>query len=303
MRNRLLIFCILCLPLATQAQSHIELSINGGGGLSSLQYNPTSGGQKPGFGPVVGGGLHFFVNPHWGIGTGVNFTLYNATTTLHEYTATSAERTANVINPTDFIFSYTYHYYEERQRASMLTIPLMIHYQTRGATAFYASTGVKIGIPLSADYTAQGNYSTDAYFPSTNVRYDSLYSYGFGDYTTNEENAALKLNISFMASLELGAKFSLDKWLLYVGYYLDYGLNDIRNDKRQAPLVGYLPETPRSHSHAGILNMSNSLRTLATGITLRVAFPLINEKEARGFGKSHRGLVIPRPPATIRFQK
>ena len=60
------------------AQHDHELSLYGGGGISSLRYKPTAGNRNFGFGGHFGLGYHYFFSPKWGLGTGVELAFYNA---------------------------------------------------------------------------------------------------------------------------------------------------------------------------------------------------------------------------------
>jgi len=269
----ILVLCI-CLPLT--AQHRHEFSANIGGGLSTLNYEPTFGKFTSGFGGEAGLGYHFFFSPNWGIGTGFNLALYNseATTTNAFFgrfnTTTSSGRAIQ--------FAYAFNDYKEEISAMMLTIPLMVQYQTGGKIGLFAAVGGKVGIPLSADNNlTTGTLNTSAYFPDWHVTYNNLPQYGFGTYDGLNKENDLELNPAFMLSAELGAKFRFgNSMYLYVGGYLDYGLNDIR--KHEATNLAFAYDANAASYPAGfdikgsLAEMSDKISPLAIGGKIRVSF-------------------------------
>jgi len=278
MKQKILsIILVLCICLPLTAQHRHEFSVNVGGGLSTLNYEPTFGKFTGGFGGEAGLGYHYFFSPNWGIGTGFNLALYNSETTASNAffgrfnTTTSTGRAIQ--------FAYAFNDYKEEISAMMLTIPLMVQYQTGGKIGFFASAGGKIGIPVSADnsYTT-GTLNTSAYFPDWHVTYNDLPQYGFGTYNDglSKEND-LELNPAFMLSAELGAKFRFgNSMYLYVGAYLDYGLNDIR--KNEGTNLAFAYDANATSYPAGfdikgsLAEMSDKVSPLAIGGKIRVSF-------------------------------
>ena len=143
---------IVILPLLVSgrlfAQHQHELSVYSGGGLSTLAYKPTFGEQKHGLGGHFGLGYHFFFTPNWGLGTGVELACYHARFKMNNldirYMTTDRDGDR-------FEFRSTVNNYEEKQRAMLLQIPLMLQFQTNKADSkrqFFAAAGGKAGFPM-----------------------------------------------------------------------------------------------------------------------------------------------------------
>ena len=272
----ILVLCI-CLPLT--AQHRHEFSANIGGGLSTLNYKPTLGKFTGGYGGEAGLGYHYFFSPNWGIGTGVNFALYNSETTSDNvFFGRFNTTTSNTFAGRAIEFAYSFGDYKEEISATMLTIPLMVQYQTGGKIGLFAAVGGKVGIPLSANNKlTTGTLTTSAYFPDWHVTYDDLPQYGFGTYDGLSKENDFKLKTAVMLSAELGAKFRFgNSMYLYVGGYLDYGLNDIRKQEGTGLAFAYTPGAasyPEGFAINGSLaEMSDKISPLAIGGKIRVSF-------------------------------
>lgn len=260
----LLLALSMCLP--AMAQYRYEFSAHVDGGMSSLQYSYTSSSHSSGFGGAAGLGYHYFFNPQWGIRTGLDITLYNAEAKVDNITGGATAYTAGTV---PFDFSYSYSQYKEKDRAFMLTIPLMAQFQTEGATKFYGALGVKVGIPLSGKFRTTGIVATAGYFPDVNVTYDDIPAYGFGQYSVREKHD-LSMDVAFMLAAEAGVKFSLgDKLNLYTGIYFDYSLNHI--DKDSNLLVNYQTSNPATFKYGSMAGVSGDLKPLAVGVTIRLS--------------------------------
>ena len=267
---------LTCLGTAAQDFSRSEFSINVGGGASSFQNDPTQGKDRWNWTGTAGLGYHFFFSPHWGIGTGANFVLYNGGISIDNYNQKQA--TTNVATGNAFDFLVSSSNYKESQQAMMVTIPLMLQYQGTSETAFYAALGGKVGIPVSAKSQPKGNFTTKGYFPNLNVTYENLPDYGFvTDQAFPEDKTDIRLKTAFMASAELGVKWSLsDKISLYTGIYADYTFNNILDKESVAGstnLVVYQLGTPALFAYNTATNSyAKQMKPLAGGITLRLAF-------------------------------
>ena len=276
----LILFSCLCLPMA--GQSHHEFSINAGGGLSTLSYKPVVGKFASGFGGEAGLGYHFFFAPKLSIGTGVNLALYNSEATLDAYSNTIVAHTLMV--GADFEFKYAMTNYKENISVMMLTIPLMVQYQTNGEIGLYVAGGGKIGLPLNANYTTSiETLKTDAHFSDITVTVDDLSDYGLSnDYNGVDQKTDMKLNPSFMLSAEAGAKLRLgDDMSLYMGAYIDYGLNDMKKDK-PASLLGYSHATsyPSGFEYNSMANsLSEKINSFAVGLKFRLSFGSLFSKK------------------------
>ncbi len=248
-----------------------EFSFIAGGGLSSMQYTPAAGKQKPGFGGMFGVGYRYFFLPRWSAGTGAGIALHIARTEVSNcnFTENAAAGDGSV-----FEFTYSYGNYKGRSEVIFFEVPVTVQYQSEGKIAYYGNIGVKAGIPLNAQYEASGNLETTGYFPDLQVAVKSnLPDFGFGTYRT-DRRIDTNLKTAFMATLETGAAWSFnDGWMLYTGVYADYGLNDISVAK-SASLITYQPDRPSEFAYGNSTDTSDKLYPLAAGIILRLSFRL-----------------------------
>jgi outer membrane protein OmpA-like peptidoglycan-associated protein len=260
-------------------QCRHEISINGGVGLSSLQYDPSTGKHKIGFGGQAGLGYTFFFSPHWGLRTGAEIAFYQAKTNLLDFT--DSYNVTGVTAADNYTYTYKLNKYSESQKALYVNIPLMLQYQTGGKQKFFLAFGAKVGFPVKA--TAQTNdYSLTAegYYPAEGRTYYDLPQYGFGTFDYKGSKTDLDFSLNLMASAEIGAKWKIGKKnALYTGIYADYGFRNIQktNDKVfvQNAGVGSNPSiSPIVESqHAGKA-FTDKIAPLAVGLKIRFAFSL-----------------------------
>ena len=261
----------ICLQLLAQH----EFSINFGGGISTFDYKPAGGKYTYGYGGEAGLGYNFFFTPNWSLGTGVNLAMYNSETTMNDYS-----RTINQQSVTGKLlrFSYTLSNYHEDISAMMLNIPLMLRFQTGGKIALYVAGGAKVGIPLSAEYEASRNISTNGYMPDYGVTYYGLPNEGFGDYQGVTHKDDVELKLCFMVSGELGVKWRLSNAMnLYTGGYIDYGINNIKKGGTSKEMLGYnnnrIAHFPENFSHSSMINsMNDNIIPFAVGLKIRLSY-------------------------------
>lgn len=266
---------LLCSGTVAQDFIRSEFSIRIDGGVSNFQTLPTVGKDFWNWTGASGLGYHFFFNPHWGLGTGASFAVYNGGISINNYN--QRQDAINKISGNKFDFWVSSSNYKEPQQAMMVTIPLMLQYQSVGNTAVYFALGGKAGFPVSANHHSEGNFTTNGYFPHLNVTYEDLPDYGF---VTNQpfpgDKTDLQLKTAFMASAELGIKWRLgNTTILYTGVYVDYGLNNLLNKETTANenLVVYHSDTPAQFTYNTATNLyAKQMAPLAGGVTLRLSF-------------------------------
>jgi len=281
---------------ALNAQNRHELSLYGGGGLSTLNYKATVGEQKFGFGGNAGINYHIFFNRHWGIGTGVEFVCYNAK-------FNSADLGTNYmttdIDGNPFEFRSKVSNYKENQNAIMLQIPLMLQYQVGKKHQFYIAAGGKVGIPIYGKYKNSGNIKNSGYYEYEDYEYTEQEFMGFGTFNREAKGKLEFLKTAFFVSAELGAKWDLGKKItLYTGAYLDYGLNNIYLETKTVPaqqFVAYNTDVPTDFAVNSVLNSHylqniNTVNTftekiipISAGIKLRLSF---------GFGSTAKKAIV-----------
>ncbi|MCL2098650.1 MAG: PorT family protein [Bacteroidales bacterium] len=268
----ILVSCICC-PLLGQHRH--EFSINAGGGLSTLNFKPTTGKFSNGFGGEAGLGYHFLFSPKWSIGTGLNLALYNSSVILGNYNKTVNAKSAS---NRSFRLSYSFVDYEEDVSAMLLTIPLMVQFQTGEKIGFYVAGGGKVGLPFSAKYTTTAErLTTNGYFSDIMVTYDEdLPQYAFGSYQKINQKTDMNLKPVFLLSAEAGAKWRFNNTMcFYAGAYIDYGINNIKKDK-PVNLLDYDSQAtsyPSGFVYNGVANtLSSKITSLAIGVKFRLNF-------------------------------
>lgn len=275
---------------ADMHQPRHEISLYGGGGLSTLHYRVKAGDQKEGFGGHFGLGYNFFFNPKWSIGTGIEFARYNARFDADNFN-TRYMLTDPESNP--FEFRSTLYNYKEKQHAGMLQIPLMLQHQSNPVIKqrhrLYAAAGAKIGFPVNSGYSSTNDgIMNTGYYVYENYEYSTQTFMGFGRFDGKEFDGELFQGggkMAFLASAEAGVKWKLkNAWNLYTGLYLDYGLNNIRDEGREPQIVAYNAESPADfkvnsamnsqYSETGYAPMAftDKVIPIAAGIKIRIAF-------------------------------
>ena len=266
-----LVALLSCLGVTGQEFNHSECSFNIGGGLIDFQGKPSEGQAYRGATVSTGLGYHYFLKPQWGIGTGVTFSIYNDGITVGDYHKQQAA--TNKVTGSDFDFQVIMSDYKERHQVVMIHIPLMLQFQSRGETAFYAAIGGKAGIPFSAINRAEGVFTTSGYFPNVNVTYENLPEYGFvSNQPVPGYKTKLNLKTAFLASVETGVRWRpVEKLLFYTGVYVDYGLTNSKNSNA-TDIVVYNFDTPAIFVYNSAANVyAKQMKPFAFGITVRVA--------------------------------
>ena len=279
-----IIAAILTCSAAAQDFTRHEFSVNMGGGLSGLQTKPTLG-KSNGKGAISAGlGYHYLLDQNWSIGTGINVAVYNGDISIDNYSQKQAAANRETGHAFDFLVSSSK--YQETQKVTMINIPLMAQYQYRldEKMAIYGALGFKVGIPASAKSKSKGSFTTKGYYPNLDVTYENLPEYGF---VTNqpfiEDKTSIKTKAAIMTSAECGMKWRLaETTSLYAGIYVDYGLNNMLNEKTVANtnLAVYQSNSPDKFAYNTAANLyAKKMKPFAVGITLRFAFQLAETKQ------------------------
>ena len=274
MKKRIIIIATLFLSIYCMGQTQNELSIYGGGGLSTLTYSVNGGESSMGTGMDFGIGYTFLFNEQWGINTGLGIATYNAESSVNGTTAV----TPDLRDSENFLFDMhtTLSAYNETQQAMYLNIPVMIQFQTGAAHKFYALGGAKIGIPLKGSYQASDiTLNNRGYYPEYDNWVSTQEFAGFGSFTNKSSDGKSDFGIAVLLSLESGMKWRLsEKLSLYTGAYLDYGLNNIVNDNNKG-FLEYNTANPAEFKTNSVLSSSalaDKVSLMAAGIKLRIAF-------------------------------
>ena len=279
------------------AQQH-EFSAGLGGGLSYLKYDLATGNRRPGLGGKFALGYRYFFTPNWGLGTGVDFGLYRSKVKWSQF-ADSYMTTD--IDGNQFEFRTTINDFNERQRATILQIPLTLQYQSGNDDSqrrFYANIGAAVGFPLSGKYNNKTSLVNSGYYEYEIYEYTTDTFMGFGKFDNLKSNDKLTFNSpAIFASAELGVKWKLrDKIWLYTGAYLDYGLNNINNTAPTAAskpsIVEYNTAKPTDFTIHSVINsrythngsaqsfVGDKLKPIAVGVIVRIAIGKASSKQS-----------------------
>jgi outer membrane protein OmpA-like peptidoglycan-associated protein len=209
-------------------ESGSSFHFNVGGGLHDFSYTLTNGTkQSAQVGYTVNVAYSYFFSPHWGFQTGVGAQTIKGLSTLNY------QSTAPAVDALGRTYDYRTNYqnWQEQQEAIFCDVPLVLQYRHAIGKNFgiIASAGGKVAIPVYNQYKSTGNgqITTTGYYSQWNTELSDLPQYGFA--TTNEvPKGKLSFNTTYMAVADLGALIRLtDKTDLYIGGYINYGLNNI----------------------------------------------------------------------------
>jgi len=263
-----LLFCFLLSPFLASAQASHEISISGGGGLSSINYKLSSGKKNFGLGGEFGLGYSCLFIEKVGFYIGADLSFYNTKPILDNMKVV----TANLIdNEGDrFDMHTTLNAYKESLNAMFLNIPVMFHFQAGAKHRFYAMAGVKVGVSLSGKFKVSDvTLTNEAYYPEYDNWLTEQKFAGYGTFTNHNAKGNSKLGISAAIALEIGGKWKLgDKLALYTGAYFDYGLNNIAKDKFVK--INYYDEYPADFKTNSAL-ASSKINLMAAGLKVRLA--------------------------------
>ncbi|MDR1336893.1 MAG: OmpA family protein [Tannerella sp.] len=298
-----LLTCACGLSVTGQTlQNRHELSLWGAGGLSTLHYKPVAGKNTSGLesaGGYAGIGYSYFLNDHWSLGLGAEYSLLNAQTSaplLTDHYLTPGEQSAHI-----YRITVTGENFVQKHHAQYVQMPLSVRFQSSELGSgkwWYAGLAFKGGMMTGGRYATSATMTTtgeefaslanlEEGRPFTDNPYANMPHHGFGTYSVDEKTN-LKLWWNLISSLETGVKWRLSsagKWFLYTGVFVDYGWKDVHYN-HNAVLYEYNAEKPASYTthsvfssryRSGALPYSNSYRpfvdrvnTVAAGIKLQL---------------------------------
>ncbi|MFH7019265.1 outer membrane beta-barrel protein [Flavobacterium sp. FlaQc-47] len=249
-----------------------ELSISVGGPGSFLKYN-TPGNVVPGNGINAGIRYSYYLSESVSLGIGAEYQTYKSDVKFNSisgrYAATDAENE-------NFQFRYSATGLRETQKLGYINVPVSIQFETPGTTQLYLAAGAKVGFAVNGTYESKmENLTTSGYFPQYNVELFSPAFAGFAS-TNNVQTAKedLDTEVSYSATFETGVKQKIgDKSAIYIGVYLDYGLNNIYDKSSNKNFVQYNPELPVQLKQNSVLEspFASNVRLVSYGLKLRFA--------------------------------
>lgn len=248
-----------------------EFSISLGGPFSFIKS--TGGEYVPGNGVNAGLRYSYFLNEGLSLGIGVEYQTYNSDSKFGyiagQYNAVDAENEA-------FQFRYKVSNLREEQSLGYINVPINIQFETPGTTKLYVSAGAKVGFASSGTYqSTMSNSTTSGYYPQYNVE---LFSPAFAGFANVDNLKAperdLDTKVSYSATFETGVKQLIgNRNSIYIGAYLDYGLNNIQKKNENSSLVQYNPELPVQLKYNSVFDtgIASNMRLVSYGLKLRFA--------------------------------
>lgn len=252
-----------------------EFSVSVGGLISSLAYDLKGGNKVNKLGGGFGLRYAYQLNTNWSIGVGVDYQPFASAAILREligsYMTTDSENE-------EFEFRYTANKYREEQSASFVTIPLTIQHETSGSARFYIAGGVKIGLPIKAQFqSSASSLKTSGYYAQYDGELFGPNFAGFGDFgEVKSAKKDLDLKMAYILTLETGVKQLLSNGnSFYVGIYVDYGLNDLYEGEITpgTPVVSYSKNAPSVFAYNNLFEAeeASDLKVFAFGLKIRYA--------------------------------
>ena len=286
----ILVFAIIIYGALQAQETGNYLDFNVGGGIHNLSYSLLNGTEKGQFGYTINAGYSYFFTPQWGLHTGLGFQSFQSLSTLN-YLSTTPEIDSE---GQSFLFKANYKNWQERQTALFIEIPLTVQFKLPIAPKFglLASAGGKISVPFNTTYkSVGGEIVTTGYYSKYNVELSGMPQHGFSTYTNNF-TGNISLKTSCMAIADLGGLYKLnDKTNLYVGGYINYGLNNIYNTQNKSI---YQYNSSSNNIYNGLLSSTQTsiIHPISFGLKVGVYWHLGQNKSSLDFNKPGETLSI-----------
>jgi hypothetical protein len=233
-----------------------EFAFYAGGGQSTLRCESSIGAYEAMTGGLFGADYRAYFSKWVGFGVGLEVSYYNAKGTIAEYVCVEQ---ATDPEGADFEFHTDLRDYGEKENITMLNIPLMLRFRGNPEKHRpYAAIGAKVSIPLSGKYEiVEGTSRNYGYYAFENYQYDTQQFMGFGAFP-GAGAQDLQLKPACLLALEAGMNWRLRYFLLYTGFYLDYGLGNVV-EKTDKLIVSYNSEDPANRYTGSMINSQYKL--------------------------------------------
>lgn len=269
--KKIIVFAVLLISCALTAQeTKSELNASIGYGISSFDYTFLRGELEKGNGPNVQLTYFHYLTPNLSVGTGLAFQAYRSQ--VRAGSLNGAHPTVDA-DGESFEYRYTLHGFSEEQFANYLQVPLLFRLETEHTnTRLYMAVGAKAGFALTSEYhTEADKLTTSGHYPQYNATLNGPTFVGLGDLgPVDAPRRELALKTAFSLAMEVGAKQRLNhgQWL-YLGAYVDIGLNDLREETLKN-LVDHNPDNGPSQYVNPIkeTDQGNTVSLMALGIKL-----------------------------------
>ncbi len=263
------------------AQSNNEVSFSLQGSFSKLKYEALGQDSEMENGFGLGAKYAYYLTENWSLGTGPELQYMEGYIFVPTVQGSFLTQDAEA---DEFEFRYRAANFSESQEVYFLNIPLQVQYESSGTVRFYAAAGIKAGLVLTSEYQSSAtSLETSGYYAQYDVELTSPEFAGFGEFgAVNSSESELDLKTNFVAHLESGVKLMLENsQSLYMGLFLDYGLNDIKPDAARERLIDYNAQNPTdfifgsllsSRRDINALQKMDEVRTLTFGLKIQYAF-------------------------------
>ncbi len=199
--------------------------VNIGVGSGNLLYNTLNDGKTGSLNYSVDVDYSYFFLPQWGVQTGIGVQSFESASTLN----TTSGFPDMDADGDQYDFRIKYSNWKERQQLLYATVPVKLQYMTYIGNNYglVISTGLKFALPLIHKYTTEGGtFSTSGYYNKWNLELYDLPQHGFSTFG-DKYSGTLSVRPVIFATADVGSLITVSKFIsLYVGAYLDYGLNN-----------------------------------------------------------------------------
>ncbi|RAJ83373.1 outer membrane protein OmpA-like peptidoglycan-associated protein [Chitinophaga dinghuensis] len=272
----------LCLITISQTVSAQELGIGLSGGLQGLKYKAGVQNSQLLPGGILDIGYTFPLGKKTGIITGITIGNYVSKMKIRDGQTFSSYQVDDVGSA--FRFDVLTHGYTEQQRFLAAGIPVLFQYHTLGKTQWYINGGAKLLFPFSVKYEASADQLIlSGYYPDYNIELKDLPQHGFGAVNNWKSKGGQTLKPAVTLSAATGFSFQLNNLRLYTGLYIDYGLNNIRDNASPAALVAYHPTSISNVQGNSLLKTDavDNARMLGLGIQVRLGIPAVRHQKVQ----------------------
>ena len=273
---------ILVFHSFVDAQSYLSSEINVwiGGGSSALKYQIDKNESKSAFGLQLGAGYSKYFNKTFGVSIGLEIEMLGSSFEKRiDSLVYDIKPPQGLPEESIFKFKAFYNNFEEKQTAVLLQIPVMLNFQfpVSDNGLLFLGTGIKAGIPVSSKWNQNtGKLTTTAYSDFTNQTYSDIPNHGFSTLHNLSKSDKLELKSPVFLCLEGGYKFGIEGGkYLYVGAFLDYGLNDIYKATTFKRMLEYKDATPGNFEYSSILateqfSVADGIKPFAAGVKIKL---------------------------------
>jgi hypothetical protein len=216
------------------------------------------------------------LNKNWSIGTGADFSFYNASLKYNKFEDTHTGYDDS--GKCDFTFMPKTDAFKEDVSALLLEIPLTLRYslpfgETGNSLRFIG--GFKFGFPLNCSYTTSfHNLRAEGTYELENQTYN--FNEVFGMVPTGKHSGNWDAKLSIQLTLEAAYRFAIGtKSGLSIGVYFNYGLNDMQSKKDAHPIAFDYQENAVNSNDMYVSNsllnsgFASSIRPMAVGLKVR----------------------------------